>query len=86
VTGIFHAAAGVGLIFGILPQLAARLEATMIMLFGLLVWLPSHFANPTPKWAGNLQNQWSETILNFLLAGVALLIAESLASRVGTKK
>jgi uncharacterized membrane protein len=86
VTGIFHAAAGAGLILGILPRLAAKLEATMIVIFGVLVWLPSHFANPTPTWAGHPQNQWSETIINFLLAGVAWLIAESLASGVGTKK
>jgi uncharacterized membrane protein len=85
-TGIFHAAAGAGLILGILPQLAARLEATMIIIFGFLVWLPSHFTSPAPKWAGNPQNQWSETILNFLLASVALLIAESLASGFGPKK
>jgi uncharacterized membrane protein YphA (DoxX/SURF4 family) len=85
-TGIFHAAAGVGLILGILPRLAARLEATMIILFGVLVWLPSFFANPTPTWAGNLQNQWSETIVTFLLAAVACLIAESLSPDVSTKQ
>jgi uncharacterized membrane protein YphA (DoxX/SURF4 family) len=85
-TGIFHAAAGAGLILGVLPRLAARLEATMIILFGVLVWLPSFFTNPTPKWAGNLQNQWSETIVTFLLAGVACLIAESLSSDAGTNK
>jgi uncharacterized membrane protein len=79
-TGIFHAAAGAGLIVGILPRLAARMEATMIILFGILVWLPSFFANPTPKWAGNLQNQWSETLVTFLLAGVACLTADSLSS------
>ena len=85
-TGIFHAAAGAGLILGIQPRLAARLEATMIILFGVLVWLPSYFANPTPKWAGNLQNQWSETIVTFLLAGVACLIAESLSSDASSNK
>jgi uncharacterized membrane protein YphA (DoxX/SURF4 family) len=85
-TGIFHAAAGAGLILGIQPRLAARLEATMIILFGVLVWLPSYFANPTPKWAGNLQNQCSETILTFLLAGVACLIAESLSSDASASK
>jgi uncharacterized membrane protein len=85
-TGIFHAAAGAGLILGILPRLAARLEATMIILFGVLVWIPSYFTNPTPKWAGNLQNQWSETIVTFLLAGVACLIAESLNSDAGTNR
>jgi hypothetical protein len=58
----------------------------MIILFGVLVWLPSYFAKPTPKWAGNLQNQWSETIVTFLLAGVACLIAESLSSDVRTNK
>jgi uncharacterized membrane protein len=85
-TGIFHAAAGAGLVLGILPRLAARLEATMIIFFGVLVWLPSYFANPAPKWAGNLQNQCSETIVTFLLAGVACLIAESLSSDVSTNK
>ena len=80
-TGAFHAAAGVGLILGILPRLAALLEAAMIILFGLVVWLPSHFANPVPKWAGSLQNQWSESFVNFVLAGAALLIAESLSGR-----
>jgi uncharacterized membrane protein len=84
-TGAFHIAAGVGLISGILPRLAATLEATMIILFGLLVWLPSHFAHPIPKWAGSPQNQWSETIVNFLLAAVACMIAKSLrAGKVKT--
>jgi uncharacterized membrane protein len=78
-TGIFHAAAGAGLLLGILPRLAAQLEATMIIIFGVLIWLPSHFARPIPKWAGTPQNQWSETLVNFLLAGVAWLIAESLS-------
>jgi uncharacterized membrane protein len=85
-TGIFHAAAGAGLILGILPRMAARLEAAMIILFGVLVWLPSYFADPTPKWAGNLQNQCSETIVTFLLAAVAWLIAESLSSDVRSNK
>ncbi|HEY4299660.1 MAG TPA: hypothetical protein VGM73_02220 [Candidatus Didemnitutus sp.] len=86
VTGACHAAAGAGLILGVLPRLAATLEAVMIMLFGLLVWLPSHFAHPAPKWAGSPQNQWSETFLNFLLAAVAWIIADSLCSRARPDK
>jgi len=77
-TGACHTAAGAGLILGVLPRLAATLETIMIILFGVLVWLPSHFAHPVPKWAGSPQNQWSETLLNFVLAGVAWLIADSL--------
>jgi uncharacterized membrane protein len=86
VTGIFHFAAGAGLLLGILARLAARLEAIMIIIFGVLIWLPSHFARPVPTWAGTPQNQWSETLVNFLLAGVAWLIAESLSSVAPDKR
>jgi len=79
-TGAFHTAAGVALIIGVLPRLAAWLEALMMSLFGILIWLPSFFAQPVPKWAGSPQNQWSETFMNFLLAGAAWIIAASLRS------
>lgn len=85
VTGACHTAAGIGLIVGVLPRLAAALEAVMILLFGVLVWLPSFLPTPAPKWAGSLQNQWSETILTFLLAAVAWMITDSLASGRRTK-
>jgi uncharacterized membrane protein len=77
-TGAAHAAAGLGLLFGILPRLAATLEATMLTLFGLLVWLPSFFTHPVPAWASPLQLQWSETFLNFLLAASVWILAASL--------
>jgi uncharacterized membrane protein len=77
-TGACHAAAGLGLLFGVLPRLAATLEATMLSLFGVLVWLPSFFAHPVPDWASPAQVQWSETFLNFLLAASAWIVAASL--------
>jgi uncharacterized membrane protein len=79
-TGACHAAAGCGLLFGVLPRLAATLEAAMLSLFGVLVWLPSFFAQPVPKWAGSAQIQWSETFLTFLLAASAWIVAASLGS------
>ncbi len=82
-TGACHIAAGVALILGVLPWLAVTLEAIMIILFGVLVWLPSLFAHPVPKWAGSPQNQWSETLLTFVLAAVALLVADSLCATPG---
>ncbi len=48
-TGLGHIAAGIGIILGILPRLAATLEAIMMSLFGLLVWVPSLFAQPRPN-------------------------------------
>jgi uncharacterized membrane protein YphA (DoxX/SURF4 family) len=79
-TGVCHMAAGIALLVGILPRLAATLEATMMSLFGLLVWVPSFFSLPRPPWAGTVRNQWSELAANLLLAGCAWIIAESLRS------
>ena len=79
-TGAGHAAAGLCLLAGILPRLAATLEAIMMSLFGVLVWLPSFFAQPAPDWAPSTQFQWSETFLTFLLAASAWIVAASLRS------
>jgi uncharacterized membrane protein len=76
-TGACHAAAGFALLVGILPRLAATLEAIMLSLFGCLVWLPSFFMHPAPAWAPSAQIQWSETFLTFLLAGSAWIAAAS---------
>jgi uncharacterized membrane protein YphA (DoxX/SURF4 family) len=79
-TGAGHAAAGFGLLVGILPRLAATLEAIMMSLFGILVWLPSFFAQPIPEWAHSTQIQWSETFVTMLLAASAWIVAASLRS------
>jgi uncharacterized membrane protein len=81
VTGIGHLAAGIGIIVGILPRLAATLEATMMSLFGLLVWVPSFFAQPRPAWATPPENQWSELVVNLVLVAAACLVATSLRNR-----
>jgi uncharacterized membrane protein YphA (DoxX/SURF4 family) len=80
-TGIGHVAAGLGIVIGILPRLAATLEAIMMSLFGLLVWVPSLFAQPPPKWATPPQNQWSEIVVTLLLAVSAWIVATSLQDR-----
>ncbi|HTC52606.1 MAG TPA: hypothetical protein VK700_11785 [Steroidobacteraceae bacterium] len=74
-TGIAHIAAGIAMIVGILPRLAAALEAIMMSLFGLLVWVPSFFTQPRPAWATPTQNQWSELVVNLTLATCAWLLA-----------
>jgi uncharacterized membrane protein YphA (DoxX/SURF4 family) len=80
-TGFGHIAAGIGIVAGILPRLAATLEAMMMSLFGVLVWVPSFLAQPRPKWAGTPQNQWSELLVNLLLAAAAWIVADSLRHR-----
>lgn len=80
-TGLFHALAGIGMVVGVLPRLAATLEALMMSLFGLLVWLPTFFMHPPPTWATPPKNQWSELAVNGVLAGAAWLVASSLRSQ-----
>jgi uncharacterized membrane protein YphA (DoxX/SURF4 family) len=80
-TGLGHVAAGVGIIVGVLPRLAATLEAIMMSLFGLLVWVPSFFAQPRPRWATPPENQWSELVVTLTLAACAWLVADSFRQR-----
>jgi uncharacterized membrane protein len=80
-TGLGHIAAGIGLVVGILPRLAATLEAIMVSLFSLLVWVPSFFAQPRPDWATPPQNQWSEFVVTLVLTAAAWIIATSLRDR-----
>jgi uncharacterized membrane protein YphA (DoxX/SURF4 family) len=80
-TGLGHLAAGIGIMVGILPRLAATLEAIMMSAFGLLVWVPSFLAQPRPAWATPPQNQWSELVVNLLLAASACIVAISLRNR-----
>jgi uncharacterized membrane protein len=80
-TGLGHIAAGLGIIVGVLPRLAATLEAIMMSLFGLLVWVPSFFAQPRPRWATPPVNQWSELVVTLMLAASAWMVATSLRNR-----
>jgi uncharacterized membrane protein len=74
-TGAAHIAAGIGLLFGIFPRLAATLEALMVSLFTLLVWVPmvaTFYAN---------KSDWSEICISTLISGAAWAVAATLRSR-----
>lgn len=74
-TGAAHMAAGVAIVAGILSGLAALLEAAMMSLFAVLVWVPSFFMQPRPSWAGSPANQWSELVVTIVLAVSAWILA-----------
>lgn len=80
-TGLCHLAAGLGIATAILPRLAAILEALMMSLFGLLVWVPSFWASPRPQWATPPASQWSELVVNIVLVASALVVVASLEGR-----
>lgn len=73
-TGTGHIAAGVGILLGILPRLAATLEAIMISLFVLLLHAPAVVAEPASRL------QWTMLFVATALAGAVWAIAGSLRS------
>jgi uncharacterized membrane protein len=71
-TGAGHIAAGLGILFGVLPRLAATAEAMMISIFALLVWVPRIVASPATLLP------WPEFFITAAVAGAAWAIAGSL--------
>jgi uncharacterized membrane protein YphA (DoxX/SURF4 family) len=76
-TGVGFIAAGVALLTGVQARLAAILLTAMLVSFAVLVHLPTLLANPSSHW------NWSENALNLAVAGVAWVVADSLARGPG---
>lgn len=74
-TGAAHIAAGVAILVGIVPRLAATLEAVMTSLFTIIVWPPALIAAPA------IRSNWSEICVSAAIAGAAWLVAGSFAGR-----
>ncbi len=71
-TTVAFGLAAVALLTNLKALLAARLLATMLVIFGLLVWVPLIFLGPhTPT-------NWSEGAETFAIAGTAWILAELL--------
>lgn len=70
--GIAHMLAGLGVLFGVVPRLAAMLEAGQLILFALLVWLPRVIANPS------VQFNWTEMLGTLLIGAAAWVMADAL--------
>jgi uncharacterized membrane protein len=78
ITGAGHIAAGLALISGVLPRLAAVCEAAMMSLFLVLVHIPMVAAPPPPNMA---QLFWTMLCVAGALSGSAWLLAASLKDR-----
>lgn len=74
-TGAAWIAAGLAILFGVLPRLAATLAAIMVSLFTILVWIPTVVAAPADR--GNL----SEICVSAAISGAAWVVAASLRDR-----
>ncbi len=76
-TGVAHIAAGIAILSGVQARLAAVLLTVMYASFTPLVHVPMLLADPHSHWI------WSENAVNLALAGVAWVVADSLARREG---
>jgi uncharacterized membrane protein len=70
-TGIAHMAAGVAMLLSIVPRLAATMEAAMLSLFTLLVWVPKIVATPTARLP------WTAFFISWAITAAAWVVAES---------
>ncbi len=70
-TGSGHIAAGIALLFGVVPRLAATLEAAMLSLFVLLLHVPSVLAAPRDRL------QWTMLCIACAYTGAAWATAGS---------
>jgi uncharacterized membrane protein len=73
-TGAGHIVAGLGVLFGVVPRLAAMLEAAMIGAFTALVWVPLVVATPT------IQLPWTGFLISWTIGAAAWVVAGSLAN------
>jgi uncharacterized membrane protein len=73
-TGAAHIAAGLGILFSIYARLAAFMEAAMLTIFTLAVWIPELIAKPT------LQSNWSEFAFSWAITASACVVAGSICA------
>jgi uncharacterized membrane protein len=73
-TGAAHIAAGLALLFGVVPRLAATLEASMISAFILLIHVPGVIGAPRDGL------QWTELVVASVIGGAAWIVARSYVS------
>src|SRR5208282_813709 len=71
-TTVFFALAAVALLTNQIALLATRLLTLMLVLFGLLVWIPLLLSDPRSH------TNWSETVETFAIAGTAWILADLL--------
>ena len=74
-TGAGQIACGLGVLFSILPGVAARAEAGMITLFTLLVWAPAIFAAPTTRLP------WTAFFISWAIGSAAWVVAQNIAPK-----
>jgi Predicted membrane protein len=75
ITGAGHIAAAIGVLLLVYARLAAALEASMLSVFTVLVWIPAIIATPKSL------PTWTEFVISFAITAGAWVVADSLPQR-----
>ena len=75
VTGFGQIACSLGVLFSVLPRVAAATEAGMISLFALLVWAPAVLAAPKSRFA------WTAFLISWAIAAGAWVVAQNIVTK-----
>jgi hypothetical protein len=78
-TTIAFGLAAIALLTGFMALTAARLTTLMLVLFGILVWVPAIVVAPKTLF------NWSEAVETFVIAGVSWIVADYLARRASAR-
>jgi uncharacterized membrane protein len=70
-TGAADIAAGLAVIFMVLPRLASTLAAVMMSLFTILIWIPTAFSAPTDRLS------WTALMASTIISGGAWAVSET---------
>jgi uncharacterized membrane protein len=78
-TGAGHIACGLGVLFSVFPRVAAYMEAGMIGVFTLLVWVPAILAAPTTRLP------WTAFFISWAIGSAAWVVAQNIAPKQPAK-
>jgi uncharacterized membrane protein len=74
-TGAGHIAAGLGVLFSVLPRAAAYAEAGMLSVFTLLVWIPAILAAPKTRLP------WTAFFISWAISAAAWAVAQNITPK-----
>jgi uncharacterized membrane protein len=73
-TGVGQIASGLGVLFGVLPRIAAWAEAGQITCYTLLLWLPAAIGTPS-------RFNWTAFFISWVFGAAAYAVAQNVATR-----
>jgi len=77
-TGAGHLAAGLALLFNVVPRLAAAVETAMVAVFALLVWVP-------PALMKHDRLSWTALVVTWAIMAATWVLAERIPQRRGAE-